>query len=205
MKDQIAEWAMELQSIAQAGLYYSHDVFDQERYQRVRQIAVEMMAMRTDIPAEKLTELFCGDIGYQTPKVDTRAVLFQQDRILLVRERTGEWSLPGGWCDYNLSPMDNTIKEAKEEAGLDVIVKRVISVQDREKHNLPPYPYHVVKIFFLCESAGGTFMPNIETSDACYFPEDALPPLASEKTNEEQVKMCFEAWRQADRWEVQFD
>ena len=120
--DQIVEWAKELQSLAQAGLFYGHDVYDKERYQRIREIAAEMMLMRADVPAEKITGLFCGDEGYQTPKVDTRAAIFRDGKILLVCEK-GSWSMPGGWCEYNLSPAENVIKETKEEAGLDVSVK----------------------------------------------------------------------------------
>ena len=66
--------------------------------------------------AEKITGLFCGDEGYQTPKVDTRAAIFRDGKILLVCEK-GKWSMPGGWCEFNLSPAENTIKETKEEAG----------------------------------------------------------------------------------------
>ena len=144
MRDQIVEWAKEIQSLAQAGLFYGKDVFDKERYQRFREIAAEMMAVRTDIPLEKITDLFCGDIGYQTPKVDTRAAIFCEGKILLVCENDGKWSMPGGWCEYNMSPAENTIKEAKEEAGVDVVIQKVISVQDRDKHNQPLYAYGAV-------------------------------------------------------------
>lgn len=204
MEDKIAGWAAELQSLAQAGLFYGRDDFDRERYQRIREIAAEMMAERTGLPLEKVAGLFCGDTGYQTPKVDTRAAIFQDGKILLVRERSGSWSLPGGWCDFNLSPAENTVKEVREEAGLDVEVKLLISVQDREKHNTPPYAYGVVKIFYLCEATGGSFVPNLETSGSGYFSEDALPPLAGEKCSEEQVKLCFQAYR-AEAWTAQFD
>ncbi|MDE7272475.1 MAG: NUDIX hydrolase [Lachnospiraceae bacterium] len=204
MKDQIVEWAKELQSLAQAGLFYGKDVFDQERYQRIREIAAEMMAARTEIPSEKITGLFCGDVGYQTPKVDTRAAIFEEGKILLVCENGGKWSMPGGWCEYHMSPADNVIKEAKEEAGLDVIVQKVISVQDRDKHNQPPYAYGVVKIFYECKAVGGSFIPNIETSESRYFSLDELPPLAEEKCSEEQVRMCFGACGN-DNWKVQFD
>ena len=67
--DQIANWAMDLQSLAQAGLRYGHDVFDRERYEEIRRIAGEMMSARTGIPEEKLKTLFLGDEGYQTPKL----------------------------------------------------------------------------------------------------------------------------------------
>ena len=112
--------------------------------------------------------------------------------------------MPGGWCEFNLSPAENTIKETKEEAGLDVFVRMVIAVQDRDKHNAPPYAYGVVKIFYLCEVVGGKFTDNIETSESRYFSKEELPPLAEEKCNEEQILMCFEAYH-SKHWTVVFD
>lgn len=202
--DRIVEWAKELQSLAQAGLFYGHDDFDKERYQRIRDISAEMMAERTGLPVEKVKNLFCDGIGYQTPKVDTRAAIIDDGKILLVKERDGRWSVPGGWCDYDLSPAENTVKEAMEEAGLKIEIDRLIAVQDREKHNEPPYAYKVVKIFYLAHSTGGVFANNIETSDSAYFAPDELPALAEEKCNEEQVLMCFEAYQNKD-WITQFD
>lgn len=204
MKDQIVEWAKELQSIAQAGLYYGKDAYDGERYQRVRDIAAEMMLTRADIPAEKIKGLFCADSGYQTPKIDTRAAIFEDGKILLVREKTGEWTLPGGWCEYNLSPAENTVKEAKEEAGLDVEPMRLIAVQDREKHNMPPHAFHIIKVFFLCRVIGGAFAENIETTASGWFALDALPLLSQDRSTQEQVKMCFDAYRD-ENWKAQFD
>ena len=113
------KWAVELQALAQTGLYYSKDIFDTERYERIREIAAEMLAHQTEIPLEKVKDLFCNETGYQTPKIDTRAAIFREGKILLVQEKNGTWSLPGGWCDVDLSVKENTIKEVKEEAGLD--------------------------------------------------------------------------------------
>ena len=156
-------------------------------------------------PLEKVKELFCNETGYQTPKIDTRAAIFKDDKILLVHENNGTWSLPGGWCDVNVSVTENTIKEVKEEAGLDVTVKSVIAIQDREKHNLPVYAYRICKIFMLCFVTGGNFEVNIETTGFDYFAEDELPELAGEKNNEEQIKMCFNAYRAGDNWKTFFD
>lgn len=198
------QWAVELQSIAQAGIFYGKDPFDEERYQRIREIAAEMISCQSEIPLEKVRDLFCSEVGYQTPKLDTRAAVFQDDKILLVKEKNGTWSLPGGWVDVNVSVKENTIKEVREEAGLDVTADRVIAVQDREKHNLPIYAYKVCKIFVLCTATGGRFQPNTETVESRYFGIDELPDLAREKNNEEQIRMCFEAYH-ADVWETQFD
>lgn len=41
MEDKILKWAIELQSLAQAGLYYGKDIYDIERFQRIREIASE--------------------------------------------------------------------------------------------------------------------------------------------------------------------
>lgn len=163
------EWAVELQSIAQAGLYYGKDKFDLERYERIRDITAEMISYKSEIPVEKVKDLFCNETGYQTPKLDTRAAVFKDNKILLVRENNNTWSLPGGWVDVNVSVLENTIKEVKEEAGLDVTADLVIAVQDREKHNLPVYAYKVCKIFVLCTEVGGSFEKNIETVESKYF------------------------------------
>ena len=151
------DWAIELQSLAQAGLTYCKDPFDRERYERIREITAEMLSDKTDVPVEKVKELFCNETGYQTPKIDTRAAIFRDGKILLVRENNGKWSLPGGWCDVNVSVGENTAKEVSEEAGLDVTADRIIAVLDRAKHNLPVYPYGVCKIFVRCSVIGGSF------------------------------------------------
>ncbi|WP_313154885.1 NUDIX hydrolase [Lacrimispora sp.] len=198
------EWAVELQSIAQAGLYYAKDCFDQERYERIREISAEIISRQSEIPVEKVKDLFCCETGYQTPKIDSRAAIFKDNRILLVKEADGKWSLPGGWVDVNLSVKENIIKEVMEEAGLDVKVEKVIAVQDREKHNLPIYAYKVCKIFIQCTVLSGSFKANNETTDSRYFSLEELPPLAAEKNNAEQIKMCFQAFSEQD-WKTILD
>lgn len=96
MNQKWLEWAVELQSLAQTGLTYGKDVYDHERYERIRQISAEMIAYKTEIPLEKAKDLFCNETGYQTPKLDTRAAIFKDNKILLVQESNGTWSMPGG-------------------------------------------------------------------------------------------------------------
>lgn len=203
-KQRWLDWAVELQSHAQAGLTYSKDPYDRERFQRIREIAAEIMSHMTDLPLEKVRDLFCNEDGYQTPKLDTRAAIFQEGNILLVRENTGKWSLPGGWCDVNVSVGENAVKETREEAGLDVKAERIIAIQDRAKHNLPRYPWGVCKVFVECTLLGGTFAENIETTESRWFSEDALPELSEEKNTAEQIRMCFAAYRDPN-WKTRFD
>lgn len=198
------QWAVELQSLAQAGLTYGKDVYDKERYERIRDISAEMVSHMTDIPVVRVKELFCNESGYQTPKLDTRAAIFENGKILLVHENNGKWSLPGGWVDVNVSVGENVVKEVREEAGLDVVVEKVIAVQDRAKHNLPIYAYGICKIFVQCSVVGGQFEENIETTEYRYFSIDELPELATEKNTKEQIKMCFEA-HASENWETLLD
>lgn len=199
------KWAMEIQSLAQGGLAYTNNVYDIERYERLRGIAAEMVAEKSNISLEKVKDLFCNEKGYQTPKIDTRAAIFKDNKILLVHENDGRWALPGGWCDVLESVKSNTLKEVREEAGLEAKAIKIIAIQDRNKHNKPVYAYGICKVFLLCEAIGGAFVENIETTETKYFSLGEIPEnLAEEKTSKEQIKMCFEA-ANSENWQTLFD
>ena len=204
LKEPWLKWAIEIQSISQCGLTYTKDVYDKERYEQLRNIAAEMLSYKTEIPVNKIKNLFCNEEGYQTPKLDTRAAIFKDGKILLVHEKSGTWSLPGGWVDVLESIESNTIKEVKEETGLDIVAKEIIAIQDRNKHNTPLYPYGICKVFVQCDLIGGEFVENIETTEIGYFSLDNLPNLSNEKSNFEQIEMCFKA-KNDENWKVLFD
>lgn len=194
MNDKWLEFAIRIQSIAQVGLQYGKDPYDRERYEELRRIAAEMLALKTDIPVNKISDLFCSESGYQTPKVDTRAAVFVDGKILLVHESNGAWSLPGGWCDVDQSVASNTEKEVREETGLLVTAEKLIAVHDWRKHNVTNYVYGVFKIFVMCKYRGGKFEENIETTEIAFFRKDEIPErLAVEKSTREQIWMCFDA------------
>lgn len=199
MNDKWLEFAVRIQSIAQAGLQYGKDKYDRERYEELRKISAEMISAKTDISCEKIYDLFCNETGYQTPKVDTRAAVFIDGKILLVHENNGTWSLPGGWCDVDQSVASNTVKEVKEETGFTVSAQKLIAVQDWRKHNVTNYAYGVVKVFVLCEYENGEFESNIETTEIALFDKSEIPEkLAVEKCTQEQILMCFEAFENPD-------
>lgn len=201
--DELIKIAMELQSIAQNGLTYTKDPFDKQRFERVREISAQMISMKTELPLEKIKDLFCNETGYQTPKIETRAAIFKENKILLVKEQD-KWSLPGGWVDYNESIASNTIKEVKEEAGLDIIPLRIIAIQDRNKHNFPKFAYGIFKVFVLCYVISGSFKENDETTESGFFSLDNLPIIDENKNVYDQIKMCFDAYKN-EKWEVVFD
>lgn len=198
------EWAKELQFIAQAGLTYSKDPFDIERFERIREISAEIVSSYSELTIERVRELFCNETGFQTPKLDTRAAIFKNEKILLVKENSGLWSLPGGWVDVMETIKSNTIKEVKEETGLEIIPIRIIALHDKNKHNTRPHPYNICKVFVLCRPIGGAFKKNIETIESNYFSLDELPILDEEKTTCEQISTCFDAYKN-DSFQVEFD
>lgn len=201
------EWmktAVEMQFIAQAGLAYSKDPYDIERFGRLRELAAEMLARGSGLPMRTVRDVFLCETGYQTPKIDTRAAIVEEGRILLVQENTGLWALPGGWMDVNTTISQNTAKEAFEEAGLQVLPRRLIALQEHNLHNPPTLAIGIVKVFVLCERLSGNFQANIETIRSGFFSPEELPPLATSKTTEAQVRMCLAAAKDK-HWQPLFD
>lgn len=205
MEEKWLSWAKRLQSIAQAGIEYSKDKYDIERFEEIRDLSCEILKEYTDIPKDKIKDLFCNEVGYQTPKVDVRSAIFKDNKILLVKESIdNKWSLPGGWAEVDLSIKENAIKESKEEAGVNVKPQRLIAVLDKSKYSLKPYPYGVYKVFVLCDLIDGSFEENIETEESGFFDIENLPELSTGRNTKEQIEMCFEG-RDSNNFVTIFD
>ena len=201
--------AKRLQSIAQVGIFYSDDKpFDRERYEEISQLSVQILSKLTDEPIERIDNLFTQERdGYQTPKVDIRAVIFNKSGdILMVKEKVdGCWSLPGGWADVGYTPAEVAVKEVQEETGLDVKATRILAVIDKRNHPHPPEGWYVYKIFILCEVIGGEIAKNTtEISDIQYFNLQNLPPLSEPRNVYSQIKLMFD-FRDNPEKEVYFD
>ena len=203
--DKWLEWAKELQDLSQCALAYCKDKYDIERFRRIREISAEMAAELGEMPVEAIRASFLAGDGYQTPKLDTRAAVFRAGKLLLVREATGLWALPGGWVDYNQTLRTNAAKEVLEEAGMVVRPLRVIALHDHNSRNTRQFLFNICSAFILCEYVSGAFVPNLETIACGFFGPEEIPyPLATGKTTREQIDMCFAAAADPG-WETQFD
>lgn len=199
------EWAQRIQSLSQAGLAYSNNGYDIERYEELRTISIEIMKEHTGIEMEKLKDLFAGETGYQTPKVDIRAAVFQDGKILMVKEVIdGKWALPGGFCDIGLSPAENIVKEIKEESGFDAVPVKLLALLDLRKQGHPPQPYHYYKVFIQCSIVGGQAEKGLETTGVQFFDEHNLPELSLARNTESQISLLFDFWRDPHK-EAVFD
>jgi len=211
LQDQWLIWARRLQALAQSGLAYTKNPFEIERYNAVREIAFEILAAGSELALDEVRDLFSGEEGYATPKVDVRGVVFRpdlssgRDSILLVRElRDGLWTLPGGWADVNDSPAEATVREVYEESGYQTRAVKLLACYDRSKHGHPPYGFHIYKLFFQCQLLGGEASGSIETADAGFFREDEIPALSLPRVTPEQIARFF-AHRRHPEWPTDFD
>lgn len=197
------EWARKLQALAQSGLAYTQSPFEIERYNAIRAVAAEMMAAGAESEVKPIRELFAQQLGYATPKVDVRGVVFDgEGRILLVKElRDGRYTLPGGWADVGDTPAEAAVREVFEETGFQTRAVKLLAVWDRRKHgHTPAAPFHLYKIFIRCELLGGAAKDSAETEGAAFFAEEQLPALelSLSRTTPSQLARLFEHLRNPD-------
>lgn len=213
MEDTWLAWAKRLQAIASIGLHFSRNGseaqndYDAERYEEIASIANQMLSSLGDVPVSRIEGLisdFAQD--YATPKIDVRGAVFEQNKILLVKETSdGLWTLPGGYADVGLSAGENVVKEIWEEATLRVRAKALYGIRHKAKHEYNPDVRDFYKFFFLCERLDASApKPGSETSAAAFFSLDELPSLSKGRTLEKDIIAAF-AFRDRPQQPLIFD
>jgi len=191
------DWSQRLQAAAQNGLTFARDPYDLERYHAIRQIAAEMLAAGSGQEPSVILDVLKKEIDYATPKVDVRGVVFRDNKILLVRERSeGRWTLPGGWADIGASPAENVVREIFEESGLVTRAEKILAVFDRSRHpHMPPFAFHIYKLYILCTITGGKETTSSETDAVGFFGEAEIPELSITRVTPAQIRRMFEHHR----------
>ena len=186
-------WISEIQSIAQSGLTFTKDKFDEERYLRLTELAAELAAECSEDPYTQIHTHFSLQKGYATPKVDVRSfILNDDDKLLLVKERAdGLWTLPGGYADVNESPSGAVERETVEESGYTVSTLKLLAVWDKLKHDHPLQWPHVYKLMFQCKLISGEAKTNLEISEIGFFDINELPPLSTPRVTEKQLQRLY--------------
>ena len=189
----LLEWARKVQAIAQTGLAFTHDPFDRERYTQLAELVADLLSRELEIPLAAARELWAGEHGYATPKVDVRGGVFRDDRVLLVRERAdGRWTLPGGWVDVNDAPSEAVAREILEESGYRARAVKLAALVDKNRHPHPAGVHHIYKLFFVCELEGGDPAASSETDAVEFFPVHALPPLSTGRVLASQIERLYQ-------------
>ncbi|HEX3845083.1 MAG TPA: NUDIX hydrolase [Steroidobacteraceae bacterium] len=189
----LIDWARKVQAIAQNGLAFTQDPFDHERYTQLTELVAAILAAQLAVPVAQAKGFWEGDAGYVTPKVDVRGGIFEEGRVLLVRERSdGKWTLPGGWVDINDSPSGAVAREILEESGYQARAVKLAALVDKLRHPHPPALHHIYKLFFLCERTGGAAAVSSETDAVQFFPVQALPELSTGRVLASQIERLYQ-------------
>lgn len=93
----------------------------------------------------------------RAPRLTVDPVILTPDgRVVLVRRRfapfAGRYALPGGFVEYGETAEKACMREAEEETGLKVRIKKLLGVYSDPGRDPRG---HVVSIVFLCRQSGG--------------------------------------------------
>jgi ADP-ribose pyrophosphatase YjhB (NUDIX family) len=189
----LLDWIRKVQAIAHNGLTFTKDPFDRERYLQLQHLVADLLHTELGVPTQSATRFWEGEIGYQTPKVEVRGAVFNDDRVLLVRERSdGRWTLPGGWVDINDAPTEAVAREILEESGYRARPVKLAALVDRNRHPHPPNVHHIYKLMFLCELLGGEPALSAETDGVDFFAVGALPELSRGRILPSQIERLYQ-------------
>lgn len=189
----LIEIAQRLLSISDIGLQYAATDFERDRHTEIRKLGLELLATGSGHTLEALEEAVPLEGSYPTPKVDVRAVVFDEaGRLLYVREKVdGKWALPGGWAEIGLTPAEVAVKECQEEAGLTVEHDAIWMVVDKKGWGHPVPLHATYKIFIHCRYGGGEPQAGYEVHDAAFFGPEEIPELSVERITRAQIETLY--------------
>lgn len=186
MSHDILALSREIKGIAEAGLHYGDSEFDRERYQRLHEISSELLSSK--IPDFK----WPAEVGYQTPKLDTRGIVIRDRKVLLVHEASvGMWTFPGGWADCDQTPSENVIREVREESGYEVAATKLLAFWDKQKQGHPLQLEYIYKASFACTIVGGEPKTSHETDAVEWFDVNDLPEMCPHRGAPHYVELAL--------------
>jgi ADP-ribose pyrophosphatase YjhB (NUDIX family) len=115
----------------------------------------------------------CGFVFYLDPKVAVGTVIARPDgHIVLVKRAIdpgyGKWVFPGGYVDRGEEVTLAAVREAREEAGLDVRIDRLIGIYSYAGRT-------PIIIVYAATVTGGELAVDEEGLEARWFEPQAIP------------------------------
>jgi ADP-ribose pyrophosphatase YjhB (NUDIX family) len=130
----------------------------------------------------------CTFVHWDNPKVVAVVLVPSADGtgLLLIKRsippRIGFYALPGGYVDTNEGFEEGSIREVKEETGLDVTIDRPFwSVAIKGKNE--------ILTFYVATVTGGTISVSEETSEVAFFSLDKIPEEIAFPTHRQAIDM----------------
>lgn len=193
-KDQIFEFIKKVQAIAHTGVTYSKCEYALDNYHELLELSSKMLHeyIKSDVqPYDIYREMY-----YPTPQPGVRVVIFKDGKLLMAQDldTPDEWTIPGGWCDVDLSPVETCVKEVKEETGYDIEVTKFLALMDRNNYTQSEV-YNVYSLVFLAEIVGGENNPNFEVNKVDFFDLESLPTL-SHKLTKKELDIILKAYQE---------
>lgn len=180
LAEKIVLWADKLRDITTTGLQYSNNVYDQERYQKIQDIAMAMFAIATDKSLSELKPLKMVLFSRQGPLVGgDAAIIDDAGQILLIqRADNSMWAMPGGLLEVGEIPAEGVLREVVEETGVQCEVVALIGIFDSRLCGTT-YPHHLYHLMFLCkplnDEKSTIFAHKHESLNINWFKEHSLP------------------------------
>jgi len=158
----------ELRTLAQNGLRYADDPWEERRWERVLDLASEYYGEAFDRPPEAVRERFAAEVGHVTTKVGAGAVVTDDAGRLLLQHRAGDgtWGIPGGWVEPGESPAEAVKRETREETGLRVEAVESLGVFTRRPGDHGPHGQ--LQLPYRCRVVGGEVDPSHESLAVTY-------------------------------------
>lgn len=117
----------------------------------------------------------CGFVHYLNPAPAAGVIIEQEGAVLLVQRkydpRSGDWSLPAGFIEYEEGPLETAVRETREETGLDIEITSLFEVYGA----CDDPRVRVVLIVYTGAVIGGRLLPGDDAAAARFFPFQQLP------------------------------
>ncbi|MEH0449956.1 MULTISPECIES: NUDIX hydrolase [unclassified Streptomyces] len=189
----IADWLAKIR-----GLINELNVFDRgnpysaSRANRLAQVAQEMSSVLKGERQLRNDTLGVSVLQHLSPLASVDCLVLYDKQVLLVRkEMTGGWVMPGGLIEMGETLADAGRRETKEEAGVEVEIHGIVGIFDS---NLLPTGegVHILDITLAATFVAGKPRPSGETSDARWWDLHELPAL--EHPHQQRLKTALQNW-----------
>jgi ADP-ribose pyrophosphatase YjhB (NUDIX family) len=171
----------ELRAMAALGLHYAANIYDTDRFERLRQLALELQTLVTGETLAQVTATNSPVIDHPTPfACGDGAVFDDQGRILLIRRAdTGRWAMPGGALEVGETAAQGSEREVFEETGVRCRATQLVGVFDGRLWRSTSR-YHLYQFVFICEPLDtrelGHGSHANEVKEVGWFAQTDLPP-----------------------------
>ncbi len=176
--DELLAISVELSEIGTNGVAFPEHQYAVERYQHMLSVSTRLAQAVKEWSADEASVRYEDNLGLQGLRVGAFAAAFRDGEILLIRrEDTGLWAMPGGSVDVGETWAVAAGRELEEETAVGGEVVDLLALFDYRLLRPPPRP--LVMAAFLVEpdpDAEPQAMP--ETLGAGYFPVSKLPEMS---------------------------